>query len=336
VKTLLYIVLVLLFGLSVLLKRATYSLSLKEYKRRARAQDTTAARLHKVAAYGPIASLVLWLITVASLSTLVISASHYSWWLSWLIIAAAVWLLWSGKELKNYGSWQWRLASLLAPPLSRLSSYLQPALGRFLTRPLPVKHTGAYDKEDLLALIKRQHNQSDNRVSDDDLKLALNVLQSGDKTVGQIMKPRRSVKWVGQDEPIGPLLMDELHASGLSSFPVVQDTSRKTPAPEVIGTLYLADLMDQSAGGKIRDVFRRDVYFINEGDSIHDALAAFTKTHHHLLIVVNNFEEVVGVLTFELVIESLLGIKITTEFDRYGDRKAVAGRRSETEQPKKP
>lgn len=340
-KTLLFFVLIILFLSAILLERAARSITPKEFKRRARADyDPIATRLHKMTAYGQSLELFLWVTAAGSLSALVIIAARSSLWSAVIIIVVATWLLWTKKPLKSYGNLAWKLAGLLAPLVSWVLSYLQPILGRFGGLRLAPRHTGAYEKEDLLEILTAQNRQHDNRISESDLKLAFHTLQFGDKSVGKIMKPRKAVKWVSEDEPISPAVMDELHASGFSSFPVVKDASKKTPSPEVVGTLYLNDLIDRPAGGKVRDVTHRDVYFINESANLREALAAFSKTHHHLLIVVNNFEEVVGVLTFELLVEQILGEKIANEFDNYGNKRAVASKDSASEEsepePKKP
>ena len=64
--------------------------------------------------------------------------------------------------------------------------------------------------------------------------------------------------------------------------------------------------------------------FINEDSNLRQALSAFLKTHHHLLIVVNSFEEMVGVLSLEDVLEQILGKQIVDEFDSYDNLRAVA------------
>ena len=70
---------------------------------------------------------------------------------------------------------------------------------------------------------------------------------------------------------------------------------------------------------------RSRIFYINEAQSLREALAAFVKTRAHLLIVVNNFEEIVGTLTVEQLAEQILGHKITSEFERYDDLTSVAG-----------
>jgi CBS domain containing-hemolysin-like protein len=63
---------------------------------------------------------------------------------------------------------------------------------------------------------------------------------------------------------------------------------------------------------------------VHEDFTLYQALQAFLKTKHHLFLVVNSFEELVGILTIEDVLEQMIGKPIVDEFDRYDDLRAVA------------
>lgn len=286
-------------------------MTLKELKRRARGDDPTAKRLHGVAAYGASANFLLWLTAGLSLGGAIALAAGWHQWTVILISPAAILLLWPQRPVKT--GFLWQLASFLALAFARVLQWFQPIIRPLAERLNLFKPTVSsakvYEKADLLELFKSQNRQSDNRVAETDLKLAFHALQFGDKTVGSIMRPRRSAMWVSEVEAVGPLLMNDLHADGLSAFPVVKDASKKSSAPEVIGTLYLNDLLDQPAGGKVRDIMHRQVHFINEDSNLNQALSMIGQNHHHLLIVTNSSKDIVGVLTFEQLIDQIFANK---------------------------
>lgn len=322
-----YILLVLVFTKCVLLYKLYNSIPVFELKRQARTKDKTAAALYKVAAYGSSLNVLLWLIGTTSAITLFIWSAQTSWLLATVVMALSAWLIIWAPSPKPSG-WVASLAALFASYQASLLSFLQPVLGRVGTF-FPATgrlhmHTGLYEKEDLLNLIKNQHHQLDNRIPQSDLKIVMGGLTFGDKAVGSVMTPQRKLMMVAGSDSIGPHLMDELHASGFSRFPVVKDSSQ-VASPQIVGTLYLKDLVGHPETGKVRDIMKKDVYFINESNTLREALGAFLKTQHHLLIVVNNFEELVGVLSIEDVVEQILGEKIIDEFERYSDLRAVAG-----------
>ncbi|QQS69160.1 CBS domain-containing protein [Candidatus Saccharibacteria bacterium] len=69
---------------------------------------------------------------------------------------------------------------------------------------------------------------------------------------------------------------------------------------------------------------RRKVTYVHEDFTLYQTLQAFIKTKQHLFIVVNSFEEYVGIITIEDVLERVIGKLIVDEFDRYDDLRAVA------------
>jgi CBS domain containing-hemolysin-like protein len=323
---LLFILALLIFIKCVLTYRVYELLPLKELKRRARSKDRKAAAIYKVATYQGGIQIVTWFLGTISAITLILITASAGWLLSVIILVFIAWLLiWAPPPKVN--GMIWNIAVFSAPYYAALLSFIQPVTGR-ISDMIPRfgkvhLHTGLYEKEDLEQLLKNQNNQLDNRIPESDLRIAFGGLTFGDKTVGSVMTPRRKIKLVAVADPIGPLLMDEVHASGFSRFPVVKEAT-KSANPEIVGTLYLKDLLNHSEGGKVRDVMRKDVYFINETNNLREALAAFIKTQHHLLVVVNNFEELVGVITLEDVMEQIVGKKLTDEFERYDDLRTVA------------
>ena len=135
------------------------------------------------------------------------------------------------------------------------------------------------------------------------------------------------VELVAQTDEIGPVLMGELHDSGHSRFPVVADMKHTT----FVGTLYLRDLVMESKARVVKDIMSPHVRYIHEEESLDHALRAFLKHRHHLFVVVNNFEEFVGVISIEDVLEEIIGKEIVDEFDEHEDLRKVASSLAQAE-----
>ncbi|HVS79085.1 MAG TPA: CBS domain-containing protein [Candidatus Saccharimonadales bacterium] len=333
---LVYILLALVLLKCAVLYKVYHSISVLELKRRARGRDSRAASLYKVAAYESTLDLLLWIFGTASAAVLVIWSARTDWWLAALVIIITSWLVvWTRFPA---GGWAGRLAALMAPYHAWFLGLVEPVLGPIAKTLLPsarAHHTGLYEKKDLLEFLDRQHRQPDNRIEESDLRIAFGAVGFGDKNVGSMMTPKKQVRFVGSDETVGPMLMDELHKTGQSRFPVVKG-SAKSAAPRIVGTLYLKDIVGYQGGGKVKELARKDVYYINEDSTLRQALAAFLKTHHHLLIVVNSFEEVVGVLSIENVMQQIFGQPVGDKFDSYDNLRAVAAQKEtepETDEP---
>jgi CBS domain containing-hemolysin-like protein len=113
--------------------------------------------------------------------------------------------------------------------------------------------------------------------------------------------------------------MNELHKSGQSSFPVVDGKP-----DQIVGVVYVHDLLETTHGGKISSVMKRDVQYVHEDFSLLQVLQAFYKTNQHIFIVVNSFEEFVGIVSIDEVLAQLVGHPIGDESEDYADGRAVA------------
>jgi Mg2+/Co2+ transporter CorB len=68
----------------------------------------------------------------------------------------------------------------------------------------------------------------------------------------------------------------------------------------------------------------KDVYYMHDEEPLDQALAVMLKSKHNLFIVVNRFDDLVGVVTIEAMLEQILGTQIEDEFGQFNDRTAVA------------
>lgn len=187
-----------------------------------------------------------------------------------------------------------------------------------------VKHQPAFfSKSELL-----QQIDHDSHVLKPNEKLILiHALLYGQTTIKDLMTRRPKIVTVDADEILGPVVLDRLHKTGHSNFPVTDGD-----IDHVVGMLYLSDLVPLKLDlTKIKDAMSPQVSYLNQDQTLDHALHAFLRTRHHLFIVVNEFKEVVGILAIEDIIRQLLGRKVATKFDQYNDLEAVAATKSEEE-----
>ena len=186
--------------------------------------------------------------------------------------------------------------------------------------PLP---NDAYDiesKEELLEMV----SQADGVLTQDQKKLILNGLNFETMSVDSVMTPKSMIDSIDSKEVLGPLVLDELHGTGHSRFPVTDGD-----IDHVVGIVYVQDLLEISHGSKTKrasQAMDTNVYYIREDQTLQQALAAFLRVRHHLFVVVNEFRETVGLLSLEDVIEALIGHKIIDEYDAHEDLRKVAKR----------
>lgn len=307
----------------------------KELKRQARAGDYLAKEFYRVVGYGRSLSILLWIfIGLSGALFFTLSAEALPWPLAFLLVLAVLWFGFAWLPNSHVSRFTVKVAKVINPGLHWLLERLQPMLiriGQYADKVQPVAiHTGLYTKEDIVELIRKQKIQIDNRITKEELFIVEHALQFGDRMVDEVMTPRRVMKTVATTDMIGPILFKELHDSGHSRFPVYKDNP-----DDIIGTLYLRDALGAKEGGFVKDLMRKEVFYVNQSQTLARVLDAFIKTKHHQFLVVNNFEEIVGLVTIEDVIEQILGKQIIDEFDSYEDLRAVAAMQAEHDEKKR-
>jgi len=227
-----------------------------------------------------------------------------------------------------------RVTATLAPVLRRIITLLSPIarpMGKLLDGWVGEEGPSVYSKEELYKILEEHKTSEYSDIEADEVQIVRHALSFGDKQVRKVMTPESVVKSVSADDHVGPVLIDELHKSGYSRFPVYNDKKSQN----FIGILYLRDLVGLKAEGPVKTHMRGEVLFVHEEDPLDTTLQLFLKTNNHMLIVVNSFEEFVGVVTIEDVIEEVIGKQIVDEFDQHTDLRVVARSRAAKEKAKR-
>jgi CBS domain containing-hemolysin-like protein len=207
------------------------------------------------------------------------------------------------------------------------------SLIRWFRSAVPASERANIDsREELAHLVE----DSSGVLSSDEKKLILAGLNFETKQVQEIMTPKSVVDTVKRGEILGPLVLDDLHKTGHSRFPVIDED-----IDHVVGILYVRDVLTLDTTrrhtAKVESAMSPKVHYIRQDHTLKQALSAFLSTHHHLFIVINEYRETVGILTLEDTLEALLGRRIVDEFDAHDDMRAVAARNAASAQaPNRP
>jgi CBS domain containing-hemolysin-like protein len=306
-------------------KKAYTEVPERELKRRAQKGDVNAKVLYRAVAYGLSLKVFLWLwIGIGTVGLFFVVVRDFPWPIALLgiVILLIVGFGLSNTRVTALGR---RVTIWLTPAVVWKLNYLHPLLqaigARIHKHAASSSHTRLYQKEDLVELLRQQAKQTDSRIGKEQIDMAIHSLTFGDKLVRETLTPYSQVKTVNIADNLGPLLMDELHKSGHSRFPVYEGKKNN-----IVGMLYLRDLLQEQHGGNVKNIYHKKVTYVHEEQTLYQTLQAFLKTKRHLFIVVNQFEEVVGIITIEDILEQIIGKPIMDEFDQYEDLRAVAAR----------
>lgn len=319
--------------LALVLQRLYSSVPARELKRLAARGDHLAKVLYRPVAYGASLRVFLWFVGGVSLSAgLLIVLPHLNVVFGFLLLTVlmAITFVWiPSMQLTVHAA---QFAAFLAPGVVKILYYAHSPLdiaanlaGRY--RELP-RHTRLYEKQDVLELLERQEAQVDNRLLKEELELARHALSFDEKHASQVVQQRDTANLVDADEAVGPVLLDKLHKSGQSSFLVYKDEK-----DNIIGSLAMRDAVTAKQGGRVFDLVRSDLTFINEDFTLRQVLAAFQKTGHNVGVVINKFEEFVGVVTLNDIIKELVGDPTEDAVANYEDKIAVANYEPKKNEP---
>lgn len=141
--------------------------------------------------------------------------------------------------------------------------------------------------------------------------------------VSELMLPQSAITYVRDDDVLGPLTLDRLYRSGFQHFPVLDENHK------IIGLIHTTALnsLEVRETSRASDIIDPKVYYLREDYTLNQALAAFLRTNCYFFLVVDRFERIVGILTYEMLIDYLLGESPTDNFDRDSDKLAVAKRK---------
>jgi len=327
---LLAVLLAMLVIMAVILQKTYNALPAKELKRRAEGGGPVAARFWQAVAYGPSLRTLLWQVVIfGSTLCFLMLARVAPPVLGFIAVGLLLYAVFAWLPAGETSDIEARLTYALTPGVVWVLGYLDPVLGRIYRwthrRSDGHVHTGVYVREDLLELIDHQKSQADNQLSIEELDIAANALKFGQRKVRELSVKRKKVVAVDADADISPVFLDELHKSLHNRFPVYEGEPGN-----FVGVLYLSDLTNIGSGkgarGKVKSHMSPGVVYLHEADTLADALHAFYLTKKQLFIVINKFEEYVGILTLEDLLRALLGNDGDYEFDQHDVRSAVAAK----------
>lgn len=329
------IILLLLAIAGVVIRKTYYYVPVRELKRQAQKHEPQALQLYRAVAYGNSLRGLLWIfIALTSAGGFVLLSRVAPVWLSLLAVVTLLWAAFSWLPASRVTGVGMRLTFFATPVIAWLLNYLHPLLSRGAVvverRYSAEPHTGMFERDDLLDLIERQQHQPDSRLSQEELEIARRALSFDNYKVGDIFIPRKQIKTVLAGDTLGPILIDELHKGGQANVLV-----RETPKGPFVGSLDFSHL-DLRMEGHVSDVMNPTIYYVHENDVLSQALHAFFVTNHALFVVVNSFEEYVGIITVENILRQLLGHVPGDDFDQYDNLSAVAERHPKVKKPKKP
>jgi putative hemolysin len=209
-----------------------------------------------------------------------------------------------------------RIAMSSASFMVALSALLRPIIAllngsvRLVLTLLGVKQTttNPVTEEDIVYLARE--GIASGTVERGESELINRVFRFTDRSISAILTPRTEIVAIEVGTPL-PEVIQTFVTSGKSRIPLYQDT-----LDNIIGVLYAKDLLIVRGSTNV-DLAKiaHPPFFVSEYQHADDLLTQFRRNGIHLGIVVDEYSQVVGLVTLEDMLEELVG-EIKDEYDR--------------------
>ncbi|RPE81295.1 hemolysin family protein [Vulcaniibacterium tengchongense] len=218
-----------------------------------------------------------------------------------------------------------RLAGFVALPMHGLSRAAKPAVLllsasiRGLLRLLRVHQPSgsAVTEEEIRLLVSESHEQG--VIDADERKMMHRVLGLGDRTAESLMTPRTRIAWLDADADFAENLAT-MRQTPFSRYPVYRGNDA-----EVLGILEvksLLDRLDESAPDLFKQL--REPLFVSESTHAMKLLEIFREEQQSLALVVDEYGDIVGLVTVADLMDAVVGRIQSAEAD--ADRAPVVER----------
>ena len=174
-----------------------------------------------------------------------------------------------------------------------------------------VKHGGPFVTEEELRLLVTV-GEEEGVLEEDETEMIHSIFEFADTTVREVMIPRIDMVTLESDATVDEAV-DVALQGGFSRIPVYKES-----IDDIIGVLYTKDMLKQLREDHnaltISDLVR-SAYFVPETKKLDDLLREMQQKHVHMVIVVDEYGSVAGLVTIEDLVEEIVG-DIQDEYDR--------------------
>ncbi len=301
---------------------------LEEICRRRSAQH----RLGEILRHYDQAGLAAETLRVIAIAVLTISGAFWVWW-KWgpphwtllalsvaagglLLLAVEIWIPWAFARLWAepflYRTWpMWRALSFLLAPLVLGARFVDTVLHRVAGRMPEVPDEESFEDE-IRTIVTEGHREG--LLEEDAREMIEGVIELSDVDVSEIMTPRTDMISL----PVSLSWQEMLQF-------VVRVRHTRIPVYEknrddIIGVLYTKDLLPELAKpghepGTPWTSLLREPCFVPETKKVDVLLQEFQQTRNHMVIVLDEYGGVSGLVSMEDVLEEIVG-EIVDESDK--------------------
>ncbi|HEX8328581.1 MAG TPA: hemolysin family protein [Hymenobacter sp.] len=201
------------------------------------------------------------------------------------------------------------ISKAMTRPMSMLARVAAPFIwlletsSDLLMRLLPIKpnENNAVTQDEIRSMVRE--GASEGTIQEVEHNIVNNVFNLGERRVGSLMTARQDMVWLNLNDDVATNKQKVL-ARVSSMYPVCRGT-----LDDMQGVVYLADLLQPSLEeqlGRLPEL-KRDPLYLPTNSKAYQALEQFKEARTHQGIVVNEFGDVMGLVTINDLFDALVG-----------------------------
>lgn len=182
------------------------------------------------------------------------------------------------------------------------------------------EHESVFSRQDFstMATVAEQSGE----LEDGESKIIKNLIQLEQLSVNDIMTPRSVIKLANQELSLQEFFSQNKNLH-FSRIPIYSDETDNITGYILKDDLFLNIIEGYGETKKLNDI-RRDIYIAKSTDTLDELFKLYTNNNTHISIVEDQYGSVVGLVTMEDLVETLLGLEIMDEYDNIEDLQKLA------------
>lgn len=168
-----------------------------------------------------------------------------------------------------------------------------------------------WSKAELQEIIKEHENSPHSELDRDEERIVIGALSFSEKTVRSVMTPQKAVYSLNVETLLDDTKLKEIRETGFTRIPVYLEYPG-----QMVGILYAKDLIGIPLNMYVKQLYKHNHQLrVGFEDSLDGVLNVFIKKRRHLAFVYDEFDNWLGIITLEDIVEEILQREVFDEED---------------------
>lgn len=172
-----------------------------------------------------------------------------------------------------------------------------------------------YSKKELIKIVKEHGGSDASDVDADEERIIEGALSFSEKKAEEVMTPRPVIYALDLNRKLDRKLLNEIKKEGFTRIPVYKEA-----IDNVVGILYVKDLINIKIGTKIQELYRKSkLVKVSPSKRLDHLFNMLIRTKIHLAFIQDEYGVLLGVVSLEDIIEEIINREIMDESDNIAD-----------------